>query len=124
MRRDDEAPRTAAGGSKGRGGPVVKATRHDSASPDLVEQLVSEVRLVASGLTIEDLALAHDPRAFLLSEACFACPLCHRAHAARVRSAVVWSCDGCREHSTIFALFRLALERPAVLDRLRTWSPA
>ncbi len=118
MRRDDEAPRTAAGGSKGRGGPVVKGIRHDSPSPDLFGQLVRDVRLAASASSIEDLAYAHDPRAFTISEAVFTCPLC-REHAARIRSAVVWSCGVCREDSTIFVLFRLALERPAVLARLR-----
>jgi hypothetical protein len=118
MRRDDEAPHTSAGGSKGRGGPVVKGTAHRTPSPDSVSGLVREIRLAGSDATISDLALAHDPRAFVISEAGFTCPLCHQ-RAARIRCAVVWTCGACRADSTIFELFRLALERPAVLERLR-----
>ena len=123
MRRDDEAPHTSAGGSKGRGGPVVKSIGHRTPSPDSVSELVREIRLAGSHATIADLALAHDPRAFIISEAVFACPRCSE-HAARIRSAVVWSCSACRVDSTIFELFRLALERPAVLARLRAGGEA
>lgn len=118
MRRDDEAPHMAAGGSKGRGGPVVNGTAHRTPSPDSVSELVREIRLAGSHATIADLALAHDPRAFVISESVFACPLCHQRR-ARIRTAVEWACGACRTDSTIFELFRLALERPAVLERLR-----
>lgn len=123
MRRDDEAPRTSSGGSKGRGGPVVKGTAHRTPSPDSVSEIVRGIRLAASDATISDLALAHDPRAFVISEAVFTCPRCSE-HAARIRSAVAWSCAACRVDSTIFELFRLALERPAVLARLRAGGEA
>jgi hypothetical protein len=118
MRRDDEAPHTTAGGSKGRGGPVEQGTAHRIPSPDSVSELVREIRLAGNNATIFDLAFAHDPRAFVISESVFTCPLCHQPR-ARIRTAVEWTCATCRKDSTIFELFRLALERPAVLERLR-----
>ena len=97
---------------------MANGTAHRTPSPESVSELVREIRLAGSHATIADLALAHDPRAFVISESVFACPLCHQRR-ARIRTAVEWECGACRTDSTIFELFRLALERPAVLERLR-----
>ena len=114
MRRDDEAPHTSAGGSKGRGGPVEKGTAHRTPSPDSVSGDERAVRAA----TIYELAEYVDPRAFTRSEALFTCPLCFR-HAAEIRTDVAWACAACHTHSTIHELRRLVLERPAPLARLR-----
>jgi hypothetical protein len=119
MRRDDEAPHTSAGGSKGRGGPVVKGTAHRTPSPDSV----SEDERAARAATIHELAAYLDPRAFDLSEALFTCPLCS-VRSAEIRSDVAWTCAPCRTYSTIHELRRLVLERPAPLARLRAGGTA
>jgi len=117
MRRDDEAPYTVAGGSKGRGGPVAKDTPESTFAGEIDGVPVPDLQHTAEHATLPELALAVDELAFVHTETYFLCPRCRR-RSAHLRGSAEWSCGVCRRDSTIFELRRIVQESPAALLRL------